>query len=330
MSTQRIVGAALLAITQLVSAQAVAPPQASTSLTWPNYQLTPRLIAADTWVFEGAVDDFSKANGCNIINTIVIGNAAGAMVINTGPSFLYGQQQRLALTRVGLGAPQQVLNLNLHPDYFFGNQAYLDVPLAALPGSIAGMQREGKAYADNLYRLCGDWMKDSEATPAQKAVQLGMQKGTTALWAGHAVELLRLGGHTDDDLVVLDHTTGVVLAGGLVFTGRAPTTPHANLPQWLQSLDVLEARLKTFPLKALVPSHGAVRADTQGIDDTRRYLQWLDQRFRQAAQNGMDLAEVIAMPIPPEFAKFAAVQNEYLRNVTHLYAHYEKAALQQK
>jgi hypothetical protein len=34
-----------------------------------DYRLKPRLLAPNTWVIEGAVEDFSRANGCNIINT---------------------------------------------------------------------------------------------------------------------------------------------------------------------------------------------------------------------------------------------------------------------
>ncbi|MFM6923839.1 MAG: hypothetical protein ACKOXZ_14355, partial [Polynucleobacter victoriensis] len=34
-----------------------------------DYKLDAKQVAKDTYVFEGANDDFSKANGCNIINT---------------------------------------------------------------------------------------------------------------------------------------------------------------------------------------------------------------------------------------------------------------------
>ena len=58
-----------------------------------DYQLQPRQIAPDTWVIEGAVEDFSRANGCNIINTGFVSTAAGTLVLNTGPSRLYGELQ---------------------------------------------------------------------------------------------------------------------------------------------------------------------------------------------------------------------------------------------
>ena len=50
-----------------------------------DYRLEPRRIAENTWVIEGAVEDFSRANGCNIINTAFIATGEGVVVINTGP-----------------------------------------------------------------------------------------------------------------------------------------------------------------------------------------------------------------------------------------------------
>ena len=287
-----------------------------------DYGLRPRQIAPDTWVIEGAVDDFSRANGCNIINTGFIVTPQGTWVINTGPSYRYGQQQRAAIERLSAQPVQQVLNLNLHPDYFFGNQAWQDKPLHALAGSIAGQRAEGRAYEDNLFRLCGDWMQGTEHLPATEPVEPG-------LWplGPHRIELLRLDGHTSDDLVLIDHGSGVVFAGGLVFADRVPTTPHADLARWLASLDALEARLQGFDLKALVPSHGPVRADRSGIAQTRDWLRWLDATLRDGAERGLDLGEMLRLPLPPRFASWAAQPAEYMRSVTWLYPRYELDAL---
>ncbi len=203
-----------------------------------DYRLQPRQIAPGTWVIEGAVADFLPANGCNIINTAFIATGDGVIVINTGPSRLYGEQQRRAITAtLAAVTPQpvrRVLNLNLHPDYFFGNQAWDGVPTQALAGSIAGMQAEGESYANNLYRLCGGWMRGTQATPARQALEPG-----SFTLGDHHLELRRLQGHTGDDLVLLDHSTGVLFAGGLVFADRVPTTPHSYPAQWLHSLDLL-------------------------------------------------------------------------------------------
>ena len=283
-----------------------------------DYQLKPRELASGVYVIEGAVEDFAPANGCNIINTGFIVTREGVVVVNTGPSRLYGDQQRAAIRAVTPLPVLRVVNLNLHPDYFFGNQAYADVPLSALPGSMAGMQREGGAYAENLYRVCGDWMRATESTPAREAISPGVLSV-----GGRELELIRLEGHTDDDLVLIDRHSGVMFAGGLVFYNRIITTPHARVPQWLAALD----RLEKMGFSTLVPSHGHVTRGSAGIRQTRDYLTWLDSMLTSAAERGLDMNEVLATPIPERFRHLGAVDTEFLRNVTHLYPRYEQRAL---
>jgi quinoprotein relay system zinc metallohydrolase 1 len=268
------------------------------------------------------VQDFSRANGCNIINTAFIATGAGVVVINTGPSRLYGEQQRRAIERITREPVMRVLELNLHPDYFFGNQAWADRPTQALAGSIAGMQAEGTAYADTLCRLCGDWMRGTASSPAREAVlpqtlQLGQ----------HQLELQRLHGHTADDLVLLDHRTGVLFAGGLVFAERVPTTPHADFSAWLASLDALEQLITSGAANTVVPSHGPVHTGLAGVQQTRDWLRWLTTLMQESAERGLDLGEVLRTPVPERFKRWAAQPAELHRSLTQWYPRYEQRAL---
>nr|WP_311526530.1 quinoprotein relay system zinc metallohydrolase 1 [uncultured Ralstonia sp.] len=288
----------------------------------PDYHLVPRAVAPDVWVLEGANADFSARNGCNIINTGFIDTGDGVLVINTGPSALYGEQQRQAIRKVTPAPVRWVFNLNLHPDYFFGNQAYADVGAQALPGTIAGAQREGTTYADNLYRICGDWMQNTVSTPPSQPLTPGART-----MGRHHIDLIRLKGHTDDDLVLADRTSGVVFAGGIAFRDRIPTTPHANIAHWLLSLDQLQKIVADSGARLLIPSHGPALGKADAIVQTRQYLLWLDARMRRAAGEGRDLAEVIAMPVDAPYAQWSGMPAEYVRNVTRFYPGYENAAL---
>ena len=318
---------ASLAVGQaLAQAVPVPPPASKPDPVRLDYDLRPRQIAPGTWVIEGEVADFSRANGCNIINTAFIATGAGVVVINSGPSRRYGEQQRRAIERVAREPLLRVLQLNLHPDYFFGNQAWTDLPTEALEGSVAGMKAEGGAYADNLYRLCGDWMKGTESTPSRQAID---PKGLPRVLqiGGHRLELMRLHGHTGDDLVVLDHTTGVLFAGGLVFTERVPTTPHADFPAWLASLDTLERLIGQGAVKIVVPSHGPVHEGLAGVRQTRDWLLWLTTLMQSSAERGLDLGEVLRMPVPERFAAWAAQPAELHRSFAQWYPRYEQRVM---
>ncbi len=287
-----------------------------------DYRLQARELAPGVFVVEGARADFSVANGCNIINTGFVVTGEGVVVVNTGPSRLYGEQLRALIARTTREPVRQVIHLNLHPDYFLGNQAFADVPRAATAATRAGMQREAKAYEDNLYRLCGDWMLGTEALLPDADIAPG-----TLRLGRFEIELRELRGHTASDLVLVVRSgadpLGVVFAGGLVFAERVPTTPHAQLAAWQASL----RELALWPQALWVPSHGAVDGGRAGIAQTQRYLAWLDTSLRAAAERGDEMNDVLKQPVPESFRRWAAFDTEYIRNVAHLYPRYEQAAL---
>lgn len=285
-----------------------------------DYHLKPQKIAADTYVLFGKQQDFSKENGGNIANTAFIVTGAGVVVIDTGPSLRYGRQLRQAITEITSQPVIKVFNTHHHPDHFLGNQAFLQQPLWALPGTIEAMKQDGEAFVDNMYRLLGDWMLETKVTPDNHPVSPG-----TETIGNHKLEYLAFEGHSKADLVIFDHTTGVLFTGDLVFHNRAPTTPHAEAATWLASLD----KLAQIPFKILVPGHGPISTDTVAIDQTREYVLWLDGYLSEAAGRGLDMIEVMSLPIPDRFSDLAVVSAEYRRSVSHWYPRYEARALQQ-
>ncbi|HSV71420.1 MAG TPA: quinoprotein relay system zinc metallohydrolase 1 [Methylibium sp.] len=305
-----------LALAVGLAAAAPAAPDPATL----DYRLAARALADGVYVVEGANADFSRANGCNIINTGFLVGRDGVLVVNTGPSRLYGEQLRALIGRTTPRPVKAVLHLNLHPDYFLGNQAFADVPRYATQATLDGMRAEAKAYEDNLYRLCGDWMKGTEALLPDRV----LAPGATLELAGRPLTLRELKGHTASDLVLGDAASGTVFAGGLVFADRVPTTPHARVDEWLTSLDALALA----PTGALVPSHGPVARGRAGVEQTRRYLQWLDGHLAGAARQGHEIAELLSRPVPDEFRAWAAFDTEYVRNVMHLYPGHEARSLQ--
>lgn len=302
--------------------EAARPDAAHPDAAHLDLALRARRVADRTWVIEGAVDDFRLANGCNIINTAFIATGAGVVVINTGPSLLYGQQQRALIAQTTREPVVQVVNLNQHPDHFLGNGAWADVGVQALPASAQAMQAEGEALAANLHRLCGPWQRHTVPMAATQPVPLGLQT-----LGQHRLEWLRLQGHTGGDLVLIDHTTGVAFVGGLVFKDRVPTTPHATPAQWLDSLSRLESLHQAGCFRQLVPSHGPVHAGVDGMAQTRDWLEWVNRHLRDSAEAGRDLSELLGLPLPERFADWAAQPAEWHRTLVQWYPAHEVRAL---
>lgn len=283
-----------------------------------TYRLEPRSIAPDTYVFEGAVEHFTMQNGGNILNSGFIVTDDGVIVIQTGPSRRYGEEMRAAIAKVTDKPILKVFVSNQHPDYFLGSQAFADVPIAALPGTIDGIRAEGRAVTENMYRLIGDWMRGTDVVvPAEPVF------AATQVYGRHRLRLIPLSGHTQADLAIYDETTRVLFAGGLVFSDRTPTTPHADIPRWLDALD----ELATLDAAVLVPNHGVIRTDNSAIAQTRDYLDWLTAVLGRAADGGLDMTEVMALDTPARFAPLAVLREEFNRSVAHLYPRTEQSVL---
>lgn len=288
-----------------------------------DYRLAARPVAEGVYAFIGRTEDFSPANGGNIVNTGFLVGPDGIVVIDTGPSLRYGRQMRAAIARVSPRPVALAIVTHHHPDHFLGNQAYADAPIGALAGARDGIAADGNAFAENLYRLTGDWMKGTEVVVPGRTLAAGTQE-----IAGRRLRLVGLDGHTGADLAVYDEASGVLFAGDLVFNGRAPTTPHADLDHWRAALDALEAITREPGFTALVPGHGEIARDAGPIRRTRAWLDWLQRTMHEAAQAGLDMNELLARPLPAEFADLPVAASEFRRSVGHLFPAAERVVLE--
>jgi quinoprotein relay system zinc metallohydrolase 1 len=282
------------------------------------YELTPELVAPNTYVITGKNEEFTPENGGHEVNVGFIVTAAGVVVVDTGPSKQFGEALVRAIRSVTAQPIVRVFLTNHLPDRFLGMQAFPEETLAALPQTKALIQQVGPSLLDNMYRLVGDAMRGTELRlPAHNA------EAGTLTFGEHRLRLLALAGHTPADLLIFDETTGVLFTGGVVFHGRTPTTPFANLTLWLEELHTVEA----LNFQVLVPSHGAVAQDTTPIQHTRHYLRWLDATFTQSAKRGLHMNEVMRLPKPPQLLqRWALLREEFPRTVVHLYPKYEMSS----
>lgn len=283
-----------------------------------DYRLVAKKIADNTYLFEGKKEDFDFQNGGNIVNTGFIVTEKGVVVIDTGPSKRYGEQMRAKISEVTNLPITLVINTHHHPDHFLGNQAFSGAPIAALSQTIKDIRSQGDMFAENLYRMSGDWMRGTESVPPGTTLKAGLLEE-----GGHRLRMIELSGHTGSDLAVFDETTGVLFAGDLVFHNRTLTTPHAIPDLWFKSLD----DLAKLPFKVLVPGHGEESSDHSAIEQTRDYLKWLVSVLKNSAEQGLSMNEVMATPVPKRFIGLALVQSELNRSVVHLYPGYEKDTL---
>ncbi len=282
------------------------------------YDLVPIKVADGIWMIEGATEYFTQDNGGAIVNCTLIETSAGLVVIDTGPSLRYGVALRNAIAQLSTLGVAAVINTHHHPDHFFGNQVFNQIPIYALEETRKLAETEGDAFSDNMYRLLGDWMRGTEVTPPNKAI------ASSSLSIGEREFLIYpLEGHTSSDLAILDKKTGTLIAGDLAFLDRAPTTPHANIAKWKESLQ----QLKAVDAAGIVPGHGIFDRAGNSLNQTTAYLEWLDQSLRTSVTEGLDMVEALESSIPEEFLAMGAMPQEFQRSVAHLYPDLEREIL---
>lgn len=275
-----------------------------------TYDLKPTKLTDGIWLIAGAQEAISPENGGAIANVVVIDSKAGAIIVDTGPSHRFGDALHAIAKELTRKDVARVYLTHFHPDHVFGNQAFKPELIASTDGVIQGLKDYGGTFADSMYRIAGDWMRNTETLLPQKVVGLDVED-----FGDRAIRTLPMRGHTSSDLVLFEESSGFLFAGDLVFLDRAPTTPHADIERWRITL----ANLGGIPHNLLVPGHGPAEPGARGIEQTRQWLETIEAQIKAAFDKGLDMTEAIALPLPAWTEKVALARYEYERSVMHLY-----------
>lgn len=275
-----------------------------------RYGLKARPVADGVWLVPGADEAITRENGGAIANIAILDSREGAIVVDTGPSRRYGEELA-ELARELTGKPVvRALLTHFHPDHVFGCQAFSADALAAPQGVVDGLKQSGEDFAAAMYYLAGDWMRGTEVVLPNATVESGVEE-----FGGRRLRYVVLAGHTASDLAVFDETSGVLIAGDLAFLDRAPTTPHADLTVWRSSI----AALGGLEAKAVLPGHGPVADSARSLQQTRDWLDMIEERIRDAFDRGLAMTEAMHEPLPGWTEKIALARYEFERSVMHLY-----------
>lgn len=141
-----------------------------------------------------------------------------------------------------------------HFDHIGGNRVF-DAPIIASHATARQMAHYTPDWLDhNLSKWVRDGVLDGDLFVQPTIVmpdrlyedQLSVDLG------GVTLEIVRLGGHSEDSSVVYLPERRVLFAGDLVFNGRPTPRDGADLARWLQSLDAMVA----MEPRLLVAGHG--------------------------------------------------------------------------
>jgi quinoprotein relay system zinc metallohydrolase 2 len=274
-------------------------------------------VAPGIFIRAGAYEETTKANGGAIANVGFIVGKDCVATMDAGGSLVDGERLRASIRRKTRLPIRYVILSHAHPDHIFGAAAFLQdrpefVGHARLPEALA---RRGAYYQARLESELGKAQAGTVVPPTllvsdRREIDLGGRKLTLN---AHPIA------HTDNDLSVLDPTTGTLLTGDLLFVRRVPAL-DGSLRGWLKELQTLKA----LPARRAVPGHGPAGVDwPAAAAGLERYLNVLLTETRAAIARGVEIEAAVNVVGQKERGNWALFDDYHGRNVTQAYKELE-------
>ncbi|MCW5626421.1 MAG: MBL fold metallo-hydrolase [Burkholderiales bacterium] len=271
-------------------------------------------VAPDVYVLPGHPGEVAPDNEGRVGNIGFVVGPTGVTVIDTGVSLAHGRALLAAIRRLTDRPVDAVIDTHAMQEFLFGNAAF-DTPGTVFMTHARGaelMRARCEHCLQNLRQILGD----ATMAGTRLIVPTETVAGDTRLTSGgRAFDLLDPGwASTPGNLMVLDRTSGVLFAGGVVAVDRVPELRDADFDGWIRALEALPS----LPVRTIVPGHGPVVAAARA-GETLAYLRALDERVRALYHAGTGLLDTVEQADLPRFAGWAGYPALHRRNVLYRY-----------
>lgn len=257
-------------------------------------------------VAPGAVAYLQPNGGLGEANVGLVVADGESLVVDTGWDHTQASRLLGQIAPWIAGSPiTTVVNTHSNGDHWWGNAVMpADATIISSQAGAAGMRTEtpsgmaalrtGLSLACHLPlpRRVRSTIRDGahELTPFDFAAVRRRFPDTTfsgtldvALPGGRRVELIEVRpAHTAGDLMVVDHGSGTVFAGDLLFIGQTPIMWAGPAANWIDALE----RLVALAPVAIVPGHGSLAT----LDDVRNhidYWSWVSEQAPRCHRRGV-------------------------------------------
>ncbi|MDZ4280974.1 MAG: MBL fold metallo-hydrolase [Hydrogenophaga sp.] len=247
-------------------------------------------VAPGVYAFVGEKGGRTHQNEGLNANIGLVVTPAGALLVDSGASFLGAKQIHEAVKKVTSQPVRWVINTGGQDHRWLGNGYFLaqGAEVMAHASARADMLARGGDHMSNLKTELKEKLDGTVPTLPSRFLS-----GTdeTLNLVGTVVEVKHRGGaHTPGDVIVWLPGPRVVFSGDVVYVDRMlGVIPVSHTGRWLQSFAALEA---LQPVR-IVPGHGEVCDVATARAQTRDYLQALRTHMKKAVDDGAEIGPAI-------------------------------------
>jgi len=247
-------------------------------------------IAPGIFAFIGSTDGRSYENEALNANIGLVVTPVGAVLIDSGASYLGAQQIAQAVKKITSQPIRWVINTGGQDHRWLGN-GYFKAQGAEIIAHVdaqADMLARGQQHIQANAPVLKEKFDGTELVLPTRWLQ---GQSTRIVWGGTIFEIIhRNGGHTPGDSMVWLPRSQVVFTGDVVYVQRIlGLNDVSKTKSWVMSFETLEA-LKP---EIVVPGHGAVTTLATAQRDTSSLLKALRAHMSKAVADGVDLSAAI-------------------------------------
>lgn len=276
-------------------------------------------VAPGVFVHVGRIEEPNQNNRGDVSNMGFIIGEQSVAVVDAGAARWIGEALWRSIRAQTDKPVSHVVVTHMHPDHALGAAVFAEagaaiVGHAGLPRALSDRQAnylESLAISIGPENLLGTRAPAVDIEVSQVMdIDLGARALRIEAWPT---------AHTGTDVTVLDHTTGTLFAGDLVFDRHLPAL-DGRLLGWR----AVVAELQAMALERVVPGHGAAALPwPDGSEPLARYLSVLEADTRAAVEAGTRLGTAVEEIAESERGSWALFDAYNPRNATVSYTELE-------
>lgn len=245
----------------------------------------------------------------------VIVQTRGLIQIDAPPAPEDGRAWRAALMGMGNGHERVLINLDSHPDRTLGVRV-MDCTVIAHEQTARAFQNRPNTFKAQGDETGANW----ESIPGLGSVrwappEVSFVNKMSLHWSDTPVVLESHPGPTEGAIWVILPEEKVIFVGDAVLKGQPPFLAHADLPAWLEALELLQG--PDFKKYTIVSGRGGV-VSLQAIRSQADLLTKIHTRIEKLSakrSSSPTVTEKLAEVILKEFKAPAAKQKQYAQRL---------------